>query len=376
MGDLGPPSIPRSIPPEQFYKILESESGIAGVTRLGDLTNLDRIGFPVWQAVRPAGRAQSVHQGKGWRALDARIGALGEALESHFAERVEPDGPCARWEDLPPKSRYPEECDCFNDRTRTGPGPIDWCEAHDLSSGRLVYLPHLFVSLDFTVPNDTAIERSSAGLAIGTTEHEAIETALLEAMERDAIGAWRRMPNEQKTLHRIRLASIPFEWFKEWSGRVRGAGAHFRVFAVHAIEGTPVCIVYLAGSQPFGSAHRIFMGTAAHGSPETALFKAMAEALQSRLTFIAGSRDDILPSLYDSKEPGSLLGAAGLRKPVSDFTVLQPANSALGAVASRLATLGYDQVAVKRLSPPSSIPVVKVFVPGLGSLRSVRRSIK
>jgi ribosomal protein S12 methylthiotransferase accessory factor len=234
----------------------------------------------------------------------------------------------------------------------------------------------VFVSLDFTVPNDTAIERSSAGLAIGTTEHEAIETALLEAIERDAIGAWRRVSGEQKALHRIRLASIPFDWFREWSGRARKAGAHFRVFAVQAIDGTPVCIVYLSGSHPSGPAHRIFMGTAAHGSPETALFKAMAEALQSRLTLIAGSRDDMLPSLYDSKEPGSLLGAAGLRRPVSDFSVLQPANSAPGAVASRLATLGYDQVAVKRLSPFGSIPVVKVFVPGLGSLHSVRRPIK
>lgn len=377
MGDLGPPSATRSIPAELFYEILASEADGAGVTRLSDLTGLDRIGFPVWQAVRPAGRAQSVHQGKGWRALDAKIGALGEALESHWAERIEPDGPRARWEDLPPGSRCPDQRDCFSDRTRIGPGRIDWCEAHDLRSGQPIYLPHLFMSLDFTMPNPTVIERSSAGLAIGTSEEEAVETGLLEAIERDAIGHWRRMPNEEKARHRVRMSSIHFAWFSEWSGRIREAGGFLRVFAVQGIEGTPVCIVYLGGSQAFGFAHRLFLGTAAHGCPEAALFKAMAEALQSRLTVIAGSRDDMLPSHYTGVQQGSLLGGAGIGLPLQEFAALRPVCSAPRTVAIRLAALGYETVAVKRLDPESSkVPVVKVFVPGLGSLHSVRRTIQ
>lgn len=348
------------------------------MTRLADLTGLDRIGFPVWQAVRPAGRAQSVHQGKGRTHLDARLGALGEALESHWAERVAPDLPHSTWEELPHESRRFAPQDCYSERMRQAqPGPVDWCEARDLSSGRSVYLPHLFVSLDFTLPTNTAFERSSAGLAIGTCEEEAIETALLELIERDAIGAWERLPAAEKARHRVRIESISFDWFSEWNARIKAADANLRVFGIEALDESPVCIVYLGGSQAFGAEHRLFMGTAAHGSPEVALFKALAEAIQSRLTVIAGSRDDMLPSLYRSAPPGSLLGGAGLGQRPNGFDRLRPACSAPRSIAFRLAALGYKTVAVKRLSPADSkVPVVKVFVPGLGSLHRTRRAIQ
>jgi ribosomal protein S12 methylthiotransferase accessory factor len=190
---FAPSPIAREVAPELFYDMLLREAESAGVTRLADITGLDRIGFPVWQAIRPAGRAQSVHQGKGWCDLDAKIGALGEALESHWAECVEPDGPHALWQDLPPANRCPEAADCYTDYAgRPAPERVDWCTSTDLRTGRMIYLPHLFVSLDFTLPTATAFERSSAGLALGTTMEEAVETALLELLERDAIGAWHR----------------------------------------------------------------------------------------------------------------------------------------------------------------------------------------
>lgn len=371
----GPAGAPRSVSAEPFLALLERAARDAGVTRLAELTGLDRIGFPVWQAVRPLGRAQSVHQGKGARDLDAKIGALGEALESHWAERVEADGPRARWDDLPPDSRCPRPRDCFtDDRAAPEPGVVDWCVATDLRGGRTIFLPHLFVSLDFTLPTGTRFERSSAGLAIGTCEEEAVETALLEVIERDSMGEWRRMPAAGKARRRIGLGSIPFHWFGHWAERIRRAGANLRVFAIPAVDGTALCIVYLGGGEAFGPSRRLFMGSAAHGSPEIALFKALAEALQSRLTFIAGSRDDMLPSHYRQSPPGALLGGAGLGQALGDFARLEAVSTAPGAVADRLAALGYDVVAVKRLDPPgSSVPAVKVVVPGLGSLHRRRR---
>lgn len=355
--------------------MLVREGEAAGVTRLADITGLDRIGFPVWQAVRPSGRCQSVHQGKGNCELDAKIGALCEALESHWAESVQPDRPRARWEELPPENRCPRASDCYRNGAGTDDsGSIDWCTAADLVTGRPLYLPHLFVSLDFCLPTRTAFERSSAGLAVGSSFGEAVETALLELIERDTIGEWRRMSAPEKARHRLSMESIPFPWFEAWGSRIRAAGASIRVFVMEAVEGTPVCVVYLSGMEAFGGSQRLFMGSAAHGSPETALFKALAEAVQSRLTFIAGARDDMLPSLYRPTPPGSLLGPAALRAPRREFAELQPACSAPHEVARRLAALGYDMVAVKRLSPKTSrVPVVKAFVPGLGSLHRTRR---
>ncbi|MBA3835999.1 MAG: YcaO-like family protein, partial [Sphingomonas sp.] len=349
---FGPPHGARAVAAELFYGTLLREAGAAGVTRLAQITGLDRIGFPVWQAVRPAGRAQSVHQGKGCCDLDAKIGALGEALESHWAESVEPDGPHARWEDLPPANRCLEAADCYADKPGgADPGRIDWCKATDLRTGRAIYLPHLFVSLDFTLPTATAFERSSAGLALGTSMEEAVETAILELLERDAIGAWQRMPTPRKARHRVDLKTIPFRWFEYWGSRIRAAGASVRVFAVEALDRSPVCIVYLGGTEAYGDSQRLFMGSAAHCSPEIALFKALAEAVQSRLTLIAGARDDMLPSLYRRTPPGSLLGTAGLRARRVEFARLRSTCSGPDEAAKRLAALGYPTLAVKRLSP-------------------------
>ncbi len=374
-GGLGPREAARSVPAERFHQTLVKEARAAGVSRLANLTGLDRIGFPVWQAVRPLGRAQSVHQGKGCADLAARTGALGEALESHRAEQVVPDECGLCWEEIPPGNRLRDPGDCCTDgRDGFELGKIDWCEAREFRSGRCVYLPHLFVSLDFTLPTTTPIERSSAGLAIGTCAEEAVETALLEAIERDAVGEWERMPAQVRARHRIRLKSIPFDWFAAWSAKISAVAANLRVFAFAAVEGTPVCIVFVSGREEFGPAYRVSMGSAAHGSPEIALFGALAEALQSRLTVIAGSRDDMLPSLYRPAPPEALLGGEGLGERALEFSRLRPICTRPMVVAQRLAGLGYPDVLVRRLDGGSaSIPVVKVFVPGLGSLDGTRR---
>ena len=59
----------------------------AGVSRLAEVTDLDLIGIPVFQAIRPAGLSLSVHQGKGVTREAAMIGALMEALECDHAEQ-------------------------------------------------------------------------------------------------------------------------------------------------------------------------------------------------------------------------------------------------------------------------------------------------
>ena len=57
------------------------EAEACGVTRLADVTDLDRLGVPVFQAVRPWGLSLSVHQGKGLTSESAQMwtGAQGRA---------------------------------------------------------------------------------------------------------------------------------------------------------------------------------------------------------------------------------------------------------------------------------------------------------
>ena len=50
----------------------------ARITRLGDLTGLDRIGLPVMQAVRPAALSEVTTLGRGLSRAEAAVGALME----------------------------------------------------------------------------------------------------------------------------------------------------------------------------------------------------------------------------------------------------------------------------------------------------------
>ena len=78
--------IQRSIPAAET---VASAAGIAeslGVTRVADITGLDRIGIPVYSAIVPdSADTLSVYNGKGLRSIDAKAGALMEAIERQTA---------------------------------------------------------------------------------------------------------------------------------------------------------------------------------------------------------------------------------------------------------------------------------------------------
>ena len=61
-----------------------------GITRLANVTGLDRIGIPVWMCIRPNGRSLSVSQGKGVTAELAQASAVMESIELYHAEHVGP----------------------------------------------------------------------------------------------------------------------------------------------------------------------------------------------------------------------------------------------------------------------------------------------
>jgi len=57
-----------------------------GISRVTDITRLDRLGLSVHASVRPRGRSLCVHAGKGMRPEESRVGALMEAVELALAE--------------------------------------------------------------------------------------------------------------------------------------------------------------------------------------------------------------------------------------------------------------------------------------------------
>jgi ribosomal protein S12 methylthiotransferase accessory factor len=129
---------------------------------------------------------------------------------------------------------------------------------------------------------------------------------------------------------------------------------------------------------PHGPAWRsvgFYQGFGAHLSPEVAIARALTEAAQTRLTYIAGGRDDFFPADYARATDPALLADlwAELTAPcetpilVDDLPRATSANLGedLAILLDRLAAAGSPQViAVDLTHPALGVPVVKVLIPG------------
>src|SRR5579863_2002665 len=80
----------RSAAPAETLARVRPHAARMGITRLGNVTGLDRIGIPVAIAVRPNSRSVSVSQGKGLDLPQAMASALMESCEGFHAEAVGP----------------------------------------------------------------------------------------------------------------------------------------------------------------------------------------------------------------------------------------------------------------------------------------------
>ena len=350
----------------------------AGVTRLADVTRLDRLGLPVWQAVRPLSRALSVHQGKGASHDDARLGALLEAVESHAAESF--DGPsisCA-FEDLPGSERAPHLSD-FASRRDSPPSaaqPLRWVEAQRLAGGGAIHWPFDLVSLDFTRASPSRIDRSSNGVATGVTEAEAVLVALHELIERDSMAEWRALDMVERTGCALDPRSVPYAWFGELVDRIERAGAGLACFLLPSLTGTPVFACEINDPTKAALPFRAANGRGAHPIAEIALFRAVSEAIQSRAAYIAGARDDLAPTSYARRE-GAITMAFALPPPPGvqrvAFAGIADGPQRVEQLLAALGRAGFPDAAMIRLASNHGFHVVRVFVCGLGSTTRRRR---
>ncbi|HEX5077699.1 MAG TPA: YcaO-like family protein, partial [Geminicoccaceae bacterium] len=79
----------RLVPPGATVERIAPLQARMGITRIANVTGLDRIGIPVVMVCRPNSRSVAVSQGKGLDLDAARASGLMEAVESYHAERIE-----------------------------------------------------------------------------------------------------------------------------------------------------------------------------------------------------------------------------------------------------------------------------------------------
>ena len=120
---------------------------------------------------------------------------------------------------------------------------------------------------------------------------------------------------------------------------------------------------------------RRFHGSGCHADRAIALSRALSEAAQTRLTYIAGIRDDLAPAEYQ-EAPGAEIGDALLdalaceTAPVPFAAVPSSAADDLSEdlrwALGRLAAVGFGRAVVIDLTRPEfGIPVVRLVIPGL-----------
>ncbi len=364
-------------------------AGLAGVTRLAEVTRLDQIGIPVFQAIRPFGRTVSVHQGKALSAKPAMIGALMEAVETDHAEAFPAVFEGERWtgpfEALPVAERAP----CLSDfARRRGRAPradetLVWLAADRLAGPGRLWTPMDTVRLDFCTLGDRRLDRTSNGLGARFDRQGAAKKALLELIERDAEHEWLALPPPARTAHRLELETIPFVWFGRLRETLDRAGLSMALYGLPAVVNVPVFLCELHEAAAGGDLRAWTRGVGCALHPADALMAAMTEAAQSRLTAISGARDDILH--FASRPSCGTFGVAPPIPPclrpvpwdeVRERFCEHPVPTVEG-LAEALARAGYPDASIVDLSRPApvgaTVTVVKAVAPGLGAFARSRR---
>lgn len=372
----------RSVTVAETYARVRGLARRVPISRVTDLTPLDDLRLPAFAAVTPLARDLKVHNGKGATPEAARVSALMEAVERVSAERAALPtvvGSCRELErcgPLPPVD--PTGFDLPLDSAYAPDAPFTWVPGRDLLGGRDVLVP-----LDLVVnPPVEGVLRDvdTNGLASGNVHLEAVVHAICEVIERDAMSqavfaAAFGDPDEQPPATVIDPATLPPP-APEWVQRIAGAGLELTVLDISSDVGVPTFYASLL-DRHYPAADgarraRRFFGAGAHPDAGVAAFRAVAEAIQSRLILIQAARDSYNWLRATRRATAGRAGdgrAAGLQP--QPFAAVRSFRSAdlledLELLLSRLASAGVSQcIAVDLTRPDWEIPVVRVRIPGL-----------
>jgi ribosomal protein S12 methylthiotransferase accessory factor len=284
-------------PPEETYALIRPLLGAYGITRLADVTGLDDIGIPVVMAVRPLALTLSVSQGKGATMEAARVSGAMEAIELWHAEHAVPRPQMTATAAAELGLPYPvTSLEQHAGSLLTAHTLLDWIQARSATDGSATLVPYQAVRVGRDVRTDWRIyllTASSNGLASGNTRSEAIVHGLYEVIERDTISTL--TVGTPGCREYVDPGSVDDPHCAGLIERIRAAGGWLEIMHLPNRFAVPCMVCYL-WREDHGSA--LVSGSGAHSDASVALSRAMTEAVQSRLTHIAGSRDDINPVVY------------------------------------------------------------------------------
>jgi len=282
---------------EQSLALVEPLAMSRGVSRVVDTTRLDRIGIPVYASIRPDAPASSicVNAGKGFTHAEAKIGAYMEAIEFSFAvpgrnvaqaRLVTPADIVSSFKD---GIRFLDFAPCIGRKVEATDAIAAVAGREGLSGLGEVLVPAELIFHPYDDNPGVALYGSTTnGLASGNTRQEALVHGLAEVMERH-VSAFELVRN---TSALVTLDDAPPK-VRSMVQRIETAGlrCHLRhaanefglaYFTAHVLEPDERAPISIASGFGF------------HPNREIAAVRAIAEAVQGRLSYIHGGRDDLM----------------------------------------------------------------------------------
>lgn len=374
MFDLG--GTYRACTPKETLEKLEPMLPKFGITRVANITGLDNIDIPTYVSIRPFSKLLTTSQGKGITHDLAKVSAIMESIEGWYAEHVPTSDLFGSYNSLS-QSYHLLDLTCLPSYSfRIAQAELNdfeffWLKGQELNTGEAIYFPLPLVDLDFTLShpcgNAELCSASSNGLASGNTFEEAVCHAIYELIERHC---WAK--SDLNHSRYIDLSSIKIPHIRALLDHLDPNAVRLQVNDITDELGVPAYFAKLSDLTGL-HAQGDFGGSGAHLSSTVALSRAITEAIQSRLTVISGSRDDMYPSSYKIQTYNTQVDEhlTQVEKDTHAFVETSSPNSfkhSIDHLLSRLKSMGFEQVIVYEHTGQDrdlGIAVVHVIIPGL-----------
>ena len=353
-----------------------------GVTRIADITNLDRLGVPIFSSIRPSAApgAISIYSGKGSTEQRARISAIMESFERCLAERPGLNANIAG--DISAPALVESYLNARENYVTLDPGSLllsqpynpssllEWVGAYDLLNKEEVFVSANAVYHPYDSPGQCQklFLSNTNGLASGNVLEEAIFHGLLEVIERDAISTAQFTRDLGKEI----VLTEEDGYLYEISRKFKDSVIDLKIWLVPTDTGIPT-IIAATDDVKLKDPALLVMGAGSHLKPEIAVARAITEAAQSRVVQIQGAREDtdregfIRSVGYDRMkrlnwfwfEEGEKISLSE----VQDISKRSPAEN-IDVILEKLKGLTEKVLVVDLSREEVAVPVVRVIIPG------------
>lgn len=356
---------------EQTLKAIQPYIKKAGITRLADLTGLDNIGIPVYTCIRPNSKIIATSQGKGITDDLAICSAYMEAIEHYFVENIKPDMTASL-------TAIRSQNTSFISLERFANGlfyrklqedeVLQWSLGKNLLNGKPYYVPTEIISFDLTDSTNAGFYiKETTGIAAGNHEEEAQCHSLYEIIERCCLYDFDRLTLTEKNKLAVDLKTIDYPHAVYLLEKLKASQVDVTIFDITNRFGVPAFYSIICDNNPLRCLGR-YSGSGAHLNRGVALCRAITEAIQSRLTYISGSRDDMFPDDYQ-------IVAKKIELTASHSYTLIPSYDALSLAQQKellltlLAKNGITEVvSLTHTEPHDAIAVVHTLIPQLNTI--------